>query len=1093
MRDISSWRKSIMQHLKPHWSEASEMQRSYFCNIELGLYLLSQVAPDAPAHALWVLLTGYPFSVPVTQNWAEIQRQMLGNARHILPYFRSEFQWRRALERYRRVGEQLRCYEVDSNLETFRSKPVSIASHRAETYISTLKRRLAYRKDSIKWVTEGGIYIFTKRKYRSQVDIPQELVLSPPESHNLDGQHQRHPLTITWTELLDTAHWMDTQLGVSWYADRLNNVQLELFDRTNTLNRANELTLDGLTNLVGMVSSGKSTLMKILTVWAVRKELRITLVVGDVIGALGLAELFARLQLSVAPILGQSNRHRHTNRLHKVLSAEQVHLSPLQHQHVGFRWLSTACPLDGLCEDEHLSFNIKEKLPCLELYSPDEKKPAPYACPLYNSCPFHQAQRDLVNAKIWIATPASLVYTRVAKQINAEHVRFLELVYRCSDLVIVDEADQVQVQLDMTFSPNQTLVSQRQEGWLDSLSQQVVKELSLGGRGQLANEQVDIWHQANETAQVATNKIYGLLLRNTDLHDWVGKDDCFTDWTLFEKLSNALIEGRVEARQHNPEDVNLPEVFQEYLEDPLGERSSHPLATLSQQCITMTTAERVREQIVDWIKERDEFTASLSDDELAEISVYFEFTLLVSVLQDRINLLIRDWKQVEDPLKLEGGSSMMFNRPPKDYEAVIPVSPMGNVLAFQYIRPIDKSNAPGDLRFFRCMGVGRWLLLHLHELFRADNIAGPHVLLLSGSSWAGMSPGYHIQAPVSGILRSPEMEIEAIERSTFKFEPFYDDEGCPIKVSGRQGRGRIAALKNILGQLARKSSLGGVSQFEQERDDLPPERQRILILVGSYDEARRSREYLEQLRTDWDGYVLNLVPDDDEFESDWRGAENKLQRGLVHSLADTEAWILIAPLLAIERGHNILNKQDQAAIGAAYFLVRPHPRPDDISFAIHSINRWAIERSDDTSLLRNTGQRDMTTLHGVGKVFRNEAYRRWRYLLHLPMVYSSLKSDEREVVTWNQLVTIWQVIGRLIRGGSPARIYFCDAAFAPGAAGYDESPDQTATSLLINMKHILRPYFSEFSLINAEEKVLVQALYGPFYQAIEHMEGLTDV
>ena len=174
-------------------------------------------------------------------------------------------------------------------------------------------------------------------------------------------------------------------------------------------------------------------------------------------------------------------------------------------------------------------------------------------------------------------------------------------------------------------------------------------------------------------------------------------------------------------------------------------------------------------------------------------------------------------------------------------------------------------------------------------------------------------------------------------------------------------------------------------------------------------------------------------------------------------------------------------------------MIRPHPRPDDISFAIQSINRWATEHSADTSLLRNVHQRDMNTLHGTGKTFREEAYIRWRGLLHLPMRYSTLPAREREAVIWNQLVTIWQVIGRLIRGGSPARIYFCDAAFASRSAAYEERPDHVASSLLVGMRHILQPYFEKNSTVLQKERTLVQALYGPFYHTIEHMEGLADV
>ncbi|MCP4353271.1 MAG: hypothetical protein GY795_48085 [Desulfobacterales bacterium] len=82
----------------------------------------------------------------------------------------------------------------------------------------------------------------------------------------------------------------------------------------------------------------------------------------------------------------------------------------------------------------------------------------------------------------------------------------------------------------------------------------------------------------------------------------------------------------------------------------------------------------------------------LSVLQLKESAIRLEFTLLVSVLQNRLNLIIREWKQAEEPLRLEGSTSMMFHRPPRDHEAVIPAAPMGNILAFQYVRPSDDSD-----------------------------------------------------------------------------------------------------------------------------------------------------------------------------------------------------------------------------------------------------------------------------------------------------------------------------------------------------------------------------------------------------------------
>jgi hypothetical protein len=90
---------------------------------------------------------------------------------------------------------------------------------------------------------------------------------------------------------------------------------------------------------------------------------------------------------------------------------------------------------------------------------------------------------------------------------------------------------------------------------------------------------------------------------------------------------------------------------------------------------------------------------------------------------------------------------------------------------------------------------------------------------------------------------------------------------------------------------------------------------------------------------------------------------------------------------------------------------------------------------------------------------------------------------------WTQLVSIWQVIGRLVRGGQPARVYFCDGAFAPrtGQRETDER-DVVATSLLMGLREALDPYFAPSTTEPDHE--LVQVLYQPLYEALSRIRGM---
>src|SRR5205814_1698225 len=121
----------------------------------------------------------------------------------------------------------------------------------------------------------------------------------------------------------------------------------------------------------------------------------------------------------------------------------------------------------------------------------------------------------------------------------------------------------------------------------------------------------------------------------------------------------------------------------------------------------------------------------------------------------------------------------------------------------------------------------------------------------------------------------------------------------------------------------------------------------------------------------------------------------------------------------------------------------------------HSIARWAIEHGGQAP-----GEDPSRPLWQRSQHFRGRAHGEWRRLLGLPLVYGSLRGALHEEVTWSQLVSIWQVIGRLVRGGSPARVHFCDARFAERSAAHEEG-ETPYTSLLLGMRNVLAPYFEE--------------------------------
>ena len=1077
MRNIREWRKSMAKALRRVWPDDAGLDAAQLCDVELGLTLLSRVAPGETGDALPAFLQGTNF------GWSADYARQIAVARHLLIGFRSPQIWRRLLRKYAACPDHLRGFER-GNDDIWREKPVSVEPDRGALYAQTLCSAVEHRETQTVWA-QPGAHRFGLNGVLVGADIPDALCFDAPAPHPFADRESNAPFQVAWADLLETARWMDeteAARGVPdgesagrWLA-RLSRVDLllrapdgESFDETQRLD------IDGCLHLAGMVSSGKSTLMEVLAVHAARQGRRVTLVLADVIDVLKRASLFARLGLPAAPILGASGRQGHLDRLHRFVDARQPNAG-IGARHAAFAWVSTQCMLDGLRQNGGGVIPLSAR-PCTSLVPADAPDSDGRACPIYARCDFHRANLDARQALIWLATPASLVSTRVPDQLSAVRVRWAEMVYRRSDLVIIDEADRVQMGLDAAFSPSEVLISRGDRAWMPRLQRRVTGQLNEN-RGVLADVEVDSWCQSHGTLQSVAERLYGRLQRQSDVRRWLARRNYFTDRLLFDQI--ALHCSHADAHdEENPLYHALMADFNACMDAPLG--GAHALSELARDVVldNALPASNAR----DWLQSRLPASHQLEADDLLKWGRRLEIALLVTALQNQLAYVLKMWRSVESQLQLDDGGNLLFQRPPDDYKPVTPLPPMGRELAFQYLAPDDHPNGAGDLRFFRCEAVGRALMLNFHKLWAAEGVAGPHTLLLSGTSWAGTSPSCHVQARVGGILRAPAPEIAAIEASQFRFWPLRypagdDHAEQPIRISGQQGDDRERALRAMLHRLAVAPGPGVPSPLEAQRDSLPAGRRRVLLLTGSYKEAQTAYKWFTQQapnRQNWEGQVRVLVPD--TAETDAAFDAGNLPRGLVDQFGAGDAWVLIAPLLAIERGHNIINADGTAALGAAYFLVRPHPRPDDIGYAIHSINRWAMDENNVNP---------QGSIGETARDFRRRGRIRWNQLIRHRLQWSSLEEAERAAVTWTQMVAIWQVIGRLVRGGQSAQVFFCDAAFAPGSAA-GQSDDSTS-SLLISMRHVLRPYFAE----DGDEAELVRTLYGPLWAALCNTRGLAQ-
>ncbi|MET7858144.1 hypothetical protein ABZS81_13105 [Streptomyces sp. NPDC005318] len=1233
MRDRSSWYESVVRDLQPWPQEHTSVKPALLCQVELGLRLLETLDSGRPADGVWTLLGGYPFAQAAGIASTVSERLALTAARHLLWPMRRRRMWEQSLEAYLELPERLRGYRIPAVAGPARRVDPPVAARRFTAYDAALGALPPFALNPLPRA-EAGSYRFMDRRRRASVTLTEDLVLEQAEGHDLSAGRPDPDGTcdVPLAELADTARWMDTEeqlrgLRAGSWERRLSELHLDARGPDGeSFVSTDRLTLNQLTHLVGMVGAGKSTLMTLIAVWGHHKGLRTTLVVGDVAEQLNLTELFRELGLHAAMVQGSTTREQHTQRLHRRLAARGDG-SLLNHTGRVFDHLSTACPLDaqrGL--DASVPLRYRDA-PCGGLHpsgssvrsavengpvgldllrlvdgpapdavppeSDDEELRNPHACSLWSACPRHRPSRDLVDALIWVANPASLVLSPVPRQLNSERLRYLELACLRSNIVIVDEVDRVQMQLDQMFAPSATLVTKGPESWLDQLQTHEIAELARQGRLPLSDRDVERWSAALDVVGSATDRLYAMLIGDKDLRDWA-QIDYFSAWTLQERLLHEWYPTLVQAsdadedepadvlasetalyddeeglggdtggyrpgRTDDPYAVRREEVMgllDVFRDDPLGDSGPYGTATdtltrLAYDLLHTLNEKKTRIRVralLDTLlngaprpadrpvppgSRTGEIAAvdtPMSEEWLERSSRRLEFTLILAALHQRLDRVTFLWPQVEAALHLDTGGNDLTRRPPLDYAPLVPEAPMGNVLGFQYL-PDERERArdadgrcTGTLRFFRCAGVGRELLLQLPQLGASPELGrpGPHVLLMSGTSWAGTSTRAHVLAPVQALLKPHERALRAIRETEFHLMFQYDDAGRPIRLSGQDPDNRDDVLRMLVSRLARPARGDDTSPLQQELGRIADgRRRRALLLVGSYREAAIAAEALDGIPR-WHGRVRVLAADDAELEaavfgdgppSGGSAGPGAVRRGDLASFADDpDAELLVAPLLAIERGHNILTMPQRAgeervaAFGTVFFLARPHPRPDDLSLAVFAVNDWAARfvrdrpsaASEHGTFTELVGKAD--GLDDAGSTFRTAARGVWRHLLSRPYIYSVLSEDEKESFAWDQLVTIWQVIGRLVRGGVPARVVFVDAAFAPSAAAACAPPAASGgqprwlrdEGLLVRLRKVLAPYFGQVPapgrFSDPADSALVRMLYQPLYEALCRLE-----
>lgn len=996
------------------------MPLSRFAAIEAVLHLLSLNAPNADPTKAYLLFTQYQI---IGTTECSPMEHTLQRARHMLGYYRSQKYWQDDLRAYR--DQRYNAFRAFSVEETDGKASLSKVS---ETYPHPLVDR---KKEWERFWPEhientahpvyagAGTYKYIRPNLEDgeaeavSVKFDDEYTTA---IHSLASEKGcRAPISISVNELLDAAY----QMSEICPGDPCHSIL-----KTNILKQitgpfvqsCTDLNIREVVNIVGMVGAGKTTLIKVMSFWCHNNDHRITVVVDTVAEALNLQKYLSGLGVTSSPLIGRNERLKYIN---QVTQPDETCLTS------GFsQYLTPACLIDGM-DAQHSSALPFGKEPCYSL----KKNGKNHLCPYFDCCLGTKMLRECYTASVVITTVAGFAASRVGQ--NRE--TFLELAMRDFDLVVFDESDRVQKTLDHFFMPETSF-----NNYISECAEDCSAYMRLSSIRREENPAVQRYDEMQRQSVTVLSCIVKSL--HHELGSWkkITYGDPFSALTLLEDLYLDTTDYKISKSVYDA----IYRLID--LQDEETIRQSTLWAVLESSCKSMD--ESFFDQMYRiWLDElgtsfprpEKDRTKRIQDARIKLILRLIYFDHFIRSLSDAYEA---SHETSYGQNELFGFLQTRF----RQQQYFLPSALCGNLFGL-------KKTGDEDIILFRQFAFGRSLMKDLPYL-RTDEQgrpAGPHVILLSGSSWAEGSYEYHINRPVNYILEADDEKRAFLEKTRF-FE-----SGFPERVSGAADDQRMAQLRIITQKMVELV----MREYERKAG-------KILLVVNSYAQAQEVQQILESAlrKINSSARVCRMVSDAISIQND----KGTVRRGEVSRFANMAEDILVAPAMAIERGHNIVDEHGHSALCAVFFMVRPMAVPDDIQQKGGKLNGFVeahCKRDANESLFTYNAR------------IRQFAARQWAKMSKSKSFgLAELDENERKDVVATLFVLILQIFGRLARVTDVTRpeshVYFIDGAFRSREG---KQGDFDCLSELGKYLDVL--------MTQKGSAQIAETLYAPFYKA----------
>ena len=948
--------------------------------------------------------------------------------------------------------------------------------------------------------------------------LPTRLVAA--QQHQLDSSQPPADITVSYAALLQQAREMDRidrqhtdQRPENW-EKRLINLVFQHHDGQHGLGEADTLDLNGLTHLIGLPGSGKTTVMMCLARWLFQQGRSMALFFPSVEVC---RRYLVKLQfygVSAGLLVGQSarSRQRHSNNLAQTVACGDP-LHGFARSLEGADYFAINCLLPAYTKArERLADHDRHY--CDEVYEePDgTRKPIRRLCPLWAQCGRNRAASELPRAQVWLGHIAA-TDSRVAVQTTAFNLRLFELIARRCDLVVIDEADQVQTWLDKRGLSYMKL-SGYHESFHYALQSQVHRLIAAGDNHRLSKPdyyalsmELTLFQRCSDQLMHTIQKLQpglqkryaGLFLTSSrlisDLLGTADNEDSTRDPlfrrrdALSELWENAALavfyrgaegqDARRPLRSGTAKDLGLDslaalEALGQGLQDCLRDWQEN-ISYRAQQRVT----EQLQAQLKPLLKQVDDEKISAQHERIALLAAVTFTIIAYRRLRLRIQPLVEQQLLRQEVMEQKGSDELL---------QVCTENLLGKLSGVRY--DIDAANGHDHRQNVRLQhvvfdGSPRALLYHLHELLpEVNGRRGPAVLLASATSFLEHSPSYHIHRSPDYLVRSRQQHHD-YQRSRYRFQPLQDSEDPErsLQFSGQSSeKRREHALQQMVDALLGPDPEQCIVRSDIDGFDVDRGiKRKAALVVNSYQQCADLMRHIDKRHPLWSDRTRAVVRDQDADSAH----PGRLTVAQVEAVGDDpDCELLIFPMMALGRGANIVFSDGprtlDAAIGTLYFLTRPHPTQDDLGLLVGLAGR-ASEAFNTADLSHAS---DLDALTREHRDQRGALYKHIGRLLREPLHASRLR-DLFEPFTADIAVMLLQTIGRAMRNGCPAQCVFIDAAWARESARGRRDDD--GTSMLVQLRSILQQLVAH---PDPRDAAYYRELYLAFLDPLQRIDGL---